>query len=504
MRRMSRGIIIFIITVFLLTMFTAGAAAALKTKTYTLDEIGMTVDVPTDAYAITRDIKEDDPFLKKFNTSKDEINSTMLTDNTFLTVVSRDLSYEIDIQAQEHIASNTGDLSTTDLAEYEAFTVEEFMSSNYTVKSHEIYESLHTVFIKLLCDYTDGDETKSAVYYCANYNDNQYLISLRPTNSGISTEQAEIIEKVIDSIQFTVSPVEAASEPIQTKEYAYADKDTQVSFTVPANWESIPTTADDHINALFNCKGGTYATMEYIFTNLYDITSEEQHFGLSRADYNSSNLTVSDIAKLNDMSESNITKVTYNGLDFFKTVLTEDYYKSIGLSALYSNSIEYAYFIDGNMYEFTLSGKDLTPYINDFEALMQSVKFPETAMLKVTASAAPTSQFAAGEVTPAGTAAAGETGSAPAIDVLRLILTFIIGVAPIAVYRFTVRRAPAAKRSAILITAIYGVAFLAADTAVTLILGGSFITTGIIIVCGGVNYLMLRAGAKRLVSQGTE
>ena len=73
---MARNLKVFWSFCLVFCLFSVSALAA--SKSYYLDELGMSIDIPSDYVVFTRDIKANDPNLRAYGLTKDGMSSLML------------------------------------------------------------------------------------------------------------------------------------------------------------------------------------------------------------------------------------------------------------------------------------------------------------------------------------------------------------------------------------------------------------------------------------------
>ena len=64
-------------------------------STYDLEELGMSIEIPSDHVVFTRDIRSDDPNLSAYGLTKDDLFSPMLERSIYLNAWDKDVNYEI-------------------------------------------------------------------------------------------------------------------------------------------------------------------------------------------------------------------------------------------------------------------------------------------------------------------------------------------------------------------------------------------------------------------------
>ena len=155
----------------------------------------------------------------------------------------------------------------------------------------------------------------------------------------------------------------------------YIDKETGTEITLPENWSEVPLFKErQYVDAKFMNSDET-AIITY---GSYDITSEgfsEDEAKELREYLNMSYMTIDDAkAFLGEEGFSNIEKVTYNGVDYFKAEMKTT--QTIEGQEYTVEQIQFIHFNNGWSYNFIIEKLGYYAYYNDFKSLMESVKYP--------------------------------------------------------------------------------------------------------------------------------
>ena len=84
-------------------------------STYVLDELGMSIEIPSDHVVFTRNIKSDDPDLSAYGLTKDGLSSLMQERSIYLNAWDKDINYEIIVTMRESLLEDYYQLSDTTL-----------------------------------------------------------------------------------------------------------------------------------------------------------------------------------------------------------------------------------------------------------------------------------------------------------------------------------------------------------------------------------------------------
>ena len=157
----------------------------------------------------------------------------------------------------------------------------------------------------------------------------------------------------------------------------YIDQDTGTRFTLPDNWSEIPLSKErQYIDAKFINDDET----AIIIYGSYDLTTEvssKDEVEILRDYLDMSFITIDDAKEiLGEEGFSNIEKVTYNGVDYFKAEM-----KTTQTIAEYETTIEQIQFIhynNGWAYTFMIEKAGYYVCYDDFKSIIESVKYPNT------------------------------------------------------------------------------------------------------------------------------
>lgn len=83
---------------------------------YRLDDLKLSVDIPSDLIVFTRNIKHDDPNLKEFELTKDQMDSMMKDGNIYLNALDPNVAFEVVVTMIESPLNDFYYLSNTELS----------------------------------------------------------------------------------------------------------------------------------------------------------------------------------------------------------------------------------------------------------------------------------------------------------------------------------------------------------------------------------------------------
>ena len=107
MKRTCSSILMFM----LLLSFPVKAFAV--SQTYSLDALGMSIDIPSEYVVFTRDIADDDPNLSAYGLSKNDMADLMESGNIYLNAWDKDVNFEIIVTMIDSTISDFNLMSDT-------------------------------------------------------------------------------------------------------------------------------------------------------------------------------------------------------------------------------------------------------------------------------------------------------------------------------------------------------------------------------------------------------
>lgn len=157
--------------------------------------------------------------------------------------------------------------------------------------------------------------------------------------------------------------------------YTYTDFDTGLTFTVPENWREKPLSKERlYLDVKFVPENEDGNMIIYGSYDMWEEMSDTDKVGYTRADINSSAFTKSDIAEMAGVVGSDISVISYNGIEYFQCEMTA----STELDGVdYEATITQLLLInDGWMHIFQCNGTSENEHFIEFEKLLNSVDYP--------------------------------------------------------------------------------------------------------------------------------
>ncbi len=483
MKRFLAGIVLLFAFLSMLSL----SATAVGTETHSLNELDLTVDLPSDYVVFTRDTSALDPNYSAYGLTKTQLDSILVENNVYLDAWDADVSFEVYVRMEYNIAnfSSFSDSMRLDMGKQ---LMEGYGSIDDVFSEYHIYRHPQTRFLKL---YSSKQAESGIIYnlqYYTVYEEKALNFCIASYSGQISDEEEAILKNMVDSVVFGTGPQEAAAEAAETDAFPYRDSDTHTTFTVPANWAEAEFSEErDILDAKFSSRKDLGVYIMYGSDDLWERMSSDERIGYTRSDIDNSMFTKAEIAEIYGVYTVEISMVTYNEAEYFKFFYAAD------TAASFSNTIKLMQLLridNGYMYTFQFTGTDISPYYPDFETLLNSVQYPQTA-----------GQPASSATTiPVSVSNAGSDSSSldyrAGVFIVSLIITILIYSVPIIIYRNMILKHPVDSGKAMRITVLYGIFALLVMTVLLFLLHGSAATGGAVIVWSFVNYRMLVKGGE--------
>ncbi len=364
------------LTVLLLLSVQFNISVFAASNTYKMDELGLEVSFPSDFTVITEDISSSAPIFDRLGTTKSAVISKFKSENIYMNAIPNNSSTEeIVVTMTNGVVDNLSVFSDGTLKTLASSLTKEYENYGITVTKYDIYQHSQAKFIRVY--FTDTANSAYGLQYYTNYDAKAMNFTMRSYDGPISSRQEKTIKTVVDSIKYNTDPP-SADPPEQTNSIEYLDKDTGVKFTVPANWPKKELSKDrEFIDVMFASTEEEGLAIMYGSVDLWSQMSASDKAGYSRSDFDNSQFTISDMEEyfaVDTGKVSKVTKVTYNGVEYFITTLsaTQEMYGT----EFTIDMTRVVRFRNGWLHEFQFGGTRDNPYFSDFEALLNTVEYP--------------------------------------------------------------------------------------------------------------------------------
>lgn len=372
MEEIMRKLITVFFTLVLTCALTGTTTVFAASNTYDLPELGLQVTIPTDYSVITRDTSSSASIFSDLGTTKSALITQFESKNIYLNAVSDTYNEEIVVTMMKNSLSNFNLLSETVLNTLASTLVNQYTNYGINVSKYEIYQHAQAKFVRLY--FTDTEKTVHGLQYYTIYDGKAMNFTMRSYEGNLSYRQETAIKTIVDSIKYDKMPP-VADQGENTNSFIHTDKDSGVTFTVPANWKQEAFTKDrEFIDVKFVSTKEDGCTIIYGSTDIWEKMPDSDRVGYSRLEFNNSAFTKSDIAEMYNMTPNKISIVTYNGVQYFKceTDYTSNTY-GVDITAAMTQLV---YIDNGWMYTFQFGGMSTHKLYSDFEDLLNSVQYP--------------------------------------------------------------------------------------------------------------------------------
>lgn len=170
---------------------------------YRLDDLGLSVTIPWSLATFTRDTKSTDPNFNTFGLTKEQLDSLMEDRDVYLNALAMDSSYEIVVTMAKISMDDLYYLSDAELSDVIGSLGDSYAEQGAEVLEAEIYKHPQAKFIKVHVKISS--DTYGMQYYTV-YDGKVISFYLQNYSGDLSSYQKDVIEQVVDSIQFDITP----------------------------------------------------------------------------------------------------------------------------------------------------------------------------------------------------------------------------------------------------------------------------------------------------------
>jgi hypothetical protein len=369
----------FMCMTFILVLLISAPAYAVNSVEYELEELGLTISIPSDYVVFTRNTSADDPNLSAYGLTKDGLLSFLTESNNYLNAWNDVANQEVFITMVDSPLVDFNLCSDTILAMIATSFEPEYAKMGITVIKTEIYQHSQAKFVKTYISHPNGDATAYGLQYYTVYADKAINIILKSYSGQITSSQESTLKSIVDSASFDTQPQTAETEFVSTTPFTYTDSETQTSFTVPANWvESSLSKTRDYIDVKFVSLEEEGLCIMYGSYDLWNEMTETEkaevrRSGFNRSDMDNSIITKADVAEMYCIPTDDIKMAIYHGNEYYMATVTSS---TSAYGADFSVTGTFAIRIDnGYMYFFQFSGTRDNEFFDDFESMLSSVNY---------------------------------------------------------------------------------------------------------------------------------
>lgn len=368
MRKVWRKLLItfFIVSLFNLTVFA-------NSNTYMLDELGIEITIPSNYDVITQKTSPSNPVFDRLGTTGSDLIKQFKTDNIYLNAIPKNnTNEEIVVTMATNIIDNFSALSDTSLKMFASSWVNEYEKMGISVSKYDIYHHSQAKFVRVY--FQDTVNSVNGLQYYTIYNEKAMNFTMRSYYGEITSKQEQTIKTIVDSVKYDTPPIVVPAEA-ETEAFVYTDIDTNAKFTVPANWHEEELSKErEFIDVRFVSSKEEGMSIMYGSVDMWGMMTEEEKEGYVRSDMRNSAFTNELVAEMVGADESDVSKVFYNGKDYFQVTVKTD--KEMYGANFKVEMTHVLRFENGWSYWFQFSGTTSNEYFTDFQELLNTVEYP--------------------------------------------------------------------------------------------------------------------------------
>ena len=355
-----KRICVIVLTIVLAFSICFPMSVAAASNTYDISALGLKVEVtiPEEYDVITRDISANSEISGEFERYGIYLKAISL-DNIVITVSDHALE-QFDLLSDETLHGIISPLKGR------------YNHGGLEILNYRLCRNSQVPFLEI--SFTDPARKISALQYYTVYNGQAVSFILYSDSDRLDEKQENTLKDVVNNAR--ISNATTVTEPKEdTEAFQYNDADTGVTFTVPANWKQVELIQEKELaDVQFASTRDTDCTMVFGGTDIWGKMSAADTDGHTRADLNSAMFTKADIADFFSISADQVSMVTYNAVQYFQ--LDTDAPLDIYGEDISMRVTQLVYIDHGWMYLFQFSGRSTHKLYSDFEALLNSVKYP--------------------------------------------------------------------------------------------------------------------------------
>jgi len=362
--------------ILLSMLFFAFSSYAESGTTVYIREMELSVIIPPEFDYFTRQVKANDPNLKKYGISRDYILSEMESQGDYLVAFADEGETVLEIAKYPTTINDFHSLDDSDLEQVASSFSSQYAQFGITSLETEIYSSPQATFLKMLMQSTNSSDASHIIQYTTSIEGSLINFRIKSYVGAITPSQESALKTIIDSARFF-----AGSTPQKTVSTNYTDELTGLRFIIPEGWTVFKPEAKEGKGGIVLSSESENNTIVFVSSDLWSSFSDEKKSNYTRADINDSFFLTSEIVDAFSATQSSVNKVAFEGKRFFFI----DYGDRIKLV-----SIE-----NGYLFTFDYDGTKGDKNYNEFESILKSVKYPSSfaekpsATIKQSATAKP-------------------------------------------------------------------------------------------------------------------
>ena len=352
---MKKILSFMLLLIILIVPFSSKAAEG---TTVYIEEMDLSVVIPSEFDYFTRQVKADDHNLNKWGFTRDSLLSEMKAQEDYLVAFADGGDTILEIAMFASTISDFSALTDSALQQLAASFSDQYAKYGVSLQKYDIYSGRQTKFIKMYM-YTKGNSNPfHTLQYTTSNGKKMINFTIRSYSGSITSSQESALKSIADSAIFGAG---ANSQDFGAQ--IYKDEKTGLQLTIPNSWEEYKPSGDDGMNVdatFFPAEGDNF--VGYVSDDLWGTFSAEEKSEHARLDVNNDYFSTQAIASAFEVSENKVKMVTYGGKQYYFVDQTW--------------CTRLIHVENGYLYMFQYYGTINDKNYKGFESIMQSVKYP--------------------------------------------------------------------------------------------------------------------------------
>lgn len=179
-------------------------AFAAQGGVWEIEELGITLTMPDDAYVLTREMEETDPALALLQSSREDTLAFLEENNDYLFAFAPDGRYDIYLTLEPERKSwvSLSACSPSEIAQAVDATRTNYIDEGMEVISCAAYESANASYIEILYNYTEDNYTSFILEYYTIYNSKGISLMFFSNTGEVKEAQQQVMRALVDEIRF--------------------------------------------------------------------------------------------------------------------------------------------------------------------------------------------------------------------------------------------------------------------------------------------------------------
>ena len=360
-----------LIAIMLVTSLAITAYAA--STTYTVSELDLSLDIPSEYLTFTRETEENDPLLAELGISAADLIAYLESEDIYLDAIHPEGIEELIVSMTDNEINNFEEIGDDALLTMIPAMEEEYSNYGIAVSGCEIYHHAQVPFFRIY--FNTEDNSTYALQYYTIYDHKAMNFTLYSYTGPISEAQEIAMQNIVDTI-FLNSYVPAEITPA----FEYTDPNTGTTFTVPANWSAQETTIEDAMTAI-ELTHAKYPALCITYTSAELPSFWKPIYALGGDAIKEMLLDPSTYIDWYDsygITESAVSQKTYNGRTY---ALVEIPFEAEIGGVVYPGTLTAAHWIENDLlYIFIFRAEQSNPFFADFEQMLKTVEYGDVVV----------------------------------------------------------------------------------------------------------------------------